>query len=81
MVGEGWAVGIPTGYQPRGRGAWLTGSRVWQNGRTPLRLAAEKGHAVVVGALLAAEADKDATVEVRGGRLQGESGAVRCGLH
>jgi len=47
-------------------GAWLTGCRVPQIGRTPLHLAAEKGHAAVAGALLAAKADKEAKDEVRG---------------
>jgi ankyrin repeat protein len=32
---------------------------------TPLHLAAEKGHAAVAGALLAAGADKDAKDQVR----------------
>ena len=63
------------------KGAWLTGCRVPQRGDTPLYMAAEKGHAAVVEALLAAEADKDATDEVRGWEVEGESGAVRCGLH
>ena len=63
------------------KGAWLTGCRVPQDGCTPLHLAAEKGHAAVVEALLAAEADKDAADRVRGWEVKGESGAVRCGLH
>ena len=47
----------------------------------PLHVAAMEGHAAVVEALLAAEVDKDAREgEVRGGGLQGESGAVRCGM-
>ena len=80
-LGKGGRLEYQRGANHGGGGAWLTGSRVWQNGRTPLHLAAEEGHAAVVGALLAAEADKDAKDEVRGGRVQGESGAVRCGSH
>ena len=49
------------------KGAWLTGSRVPQRGRTPLHLAAYYGHAAVVGALLAAKADKEAKDQVKGG--------------
>ena len=37
----------------------------------------EGGHEAVVGALLEAGADKATTDEVRGGTVQGESGAVR----
>jgi hypothetical protein len=51
-----------------------------QSGTTPLHMAAEEGHAAVVGALLAAKADKEAKDQVRGGGMQGESGAGRCGM-
>ena len=39
-----------------------------QWGKTPLHVAAEKGSAAGVGALLAAEADKEAKDQVIGGR-------------
>ena len=81
-LGKGGRLEYQRGTNHGGGGAWLTGSRVWQNEMTPLHWAAEKGHAAVVGALLKAKADKDATDdEVRGEGVQGESGAVRCGLH
>ena len=53
------------GTNHEGGGAWLTGSRMPQGEMTPLHLAAEKGHAAVAGALLAARAVKDAKGEVR----------------
>ena len=49
-------------------GPGLTGSRVPQDGMTPLHWAAEMGHEEVVVALLAAEADKEARDQVIGGR-------------
>ena len=53
-----------------------------QIGKTPLHLAADNGHAAVVGALLAEGADKDAKDKVRGaggaGRVGG--GSVWYGL-
>ena len=84
--GEGWlGQGGRLEYQRgtnHGRGGgWLTGSRIWQYGKTPLHWAAKKGHVAVVGALLAAEADKDATDEVRGEGVAGRvgGGSVWCG--
>ena len=64
------------------KGAWLTGSRVPQFEKTPLHLAAEDGHAAVVGALLAAKADKEAKDWVRGGAVAGRvgGGSVWYGL-
>ena len=59
---EGFAIWVPTTGQG---GGWLTGSRVPQDGNTPLQLAVETGHEVVV-ALLAVGVDKDAKDEVRG---------------
>ena len=58
---------------------WLTGIRIWQDGETPLDLAAEEGHKEIVGALMKAGADKEAKEEVRWGREQGELGEGRCG--
>ena len=65
-MGKGGRLEYQRGANHGRGGAWLTGSLVWQNGKTPLHLAAEKGHAAVVGALLAAEAAKDAKDKVRG---------------
>ena len=50
------------------RGGLLIRGRAPQNGRTPLYVAAEKGHLAVVEALEKAGADKDAPTEVREGR-------------
>ena len=50
-----------------GGGSSLTGSRVPQDERTPVHVAANQGHAAVVGALLAAKADKEAKDQVKGG--------------
>ena len=77
VVGEGWASGIPAGNQPRGGGGWLTGYRVLQDEKTPLHMAVEKGHQVVV-ALLAAVADKVANEEVRRGCSVSRG---RCGVY
>ena len=66
-MGKGGRLEYQRGTNHWGGGAWLTGSRVWQHGRTPLHWAAKAGHAAFVGALLAAEADKDAKDHVRGG--------------
>ena len=41
--------------------------------------AAERGLKAIVGALLASGADKEVKHTVRGRRVQGESGADRCG--
>ena len=70
--GEGWfgkdrRSEFQRGTNHGGGGAWLTGSRVPQDGNTPLHLAADNGHAAFVGALLAAKADKEAKENVRGG--------------
>ena len=62
-----------------GRGALADGEPRAQHGKTPLHLAADDGSEAVVVALLVAGADKDAKDEVRGGRVQGESGVIRCG--
>ena len=78
LLGKGGRLEYQRGTNHGGGGARLTGSRAPQRGRTPLHLAAEKGHAAVVGALLADGADKEAKEKVRG-RVQGESGWVRCG--
>ena len=81
MVGEGLAIIIPAGCQPReGGGAWLTGSLEPQEGVAPLHLAVTNGHEAIVGALLKAGADKESKNLVGGGRVQGESGAVLCGF-
>ena len=45
-----------------------------QEGKTPLHWAAKNGHAAIVKALLAAEADKEAKDQVSGGRGEGASG-------
>ena len=68
---EGWFGKVGRVEHQRGtnrgaKGAWLTGSRMPQFGSTPLHLAAERGRAAVVGALLAAKADKEAKTRVRG---------------
>ena len=63
---------------PRG-GGLADGKPRAQNGKTPLHEAAGRGSEAVVGALLVAGADKDAKDEVWGGRVQGESGVIRCG--
>ena len=76
-VGDWNTSGVPT---TGGGGAWLTGSLVPQRGKTPLHSAADYGSEAVVGALLKAGVDKEAKDEVKGGRVQGESGALRCGL-
>ena len=80
MVGEGWAIGIPAGCQPRGR-SWLTGSRVPQDGITPLHFAVDNCHEAVVGVLLKAGADMDTKIEVIGGGgaglVGGRFGVVR----
>jgi hypothetical protein len=58
--------------------AWLTGSRVAQNGMMPLHYAAESGHEAAIKALLAAKTDVDAQDEVRvgeGGYWEGEGAA------
>jgi len=52
-----------------------------QSGTTPLHSAASQGQEAVVGALLKAGVDKEAKERVRGGGVQGESGAVRCDLN
>ena len=67
------------GINHGGGGAWLTGSRVPQDGQTPLHWAAENGREAMMELLCKAGADKEAKDEVSGGRVQGESGAVRCG--
>jgi len=63
----------------------LTLEFVNQEGKTALSLAESKGHAAVVEALSKAgadeEADEDTKGEVRDRRVQGESGAVRCGSY
>jgi len=61
------------------RGALADGEPREQHGRTPLHFAADYGSEAVVGTLLVAGADKDAKDEVSGGRVQGESGVIRCG--
>jgi len=50
-----------------GGGAWLTASRVPQDGKTSLWLAVEGEHEEVVGVLLKAGTDKEAKGKVRGG--------------
>ena len=59
----------------------LTLGLVNQCGQTPLHLAVDKGREAVVGALLKAGADKDAKDKVSGGRVLGQSWAVRCDLN
>ena len=84
MVGEGWAIGMAAGHQPQGRGgAWLSGSRVPQDGQTPLHYAALRGPEAVVGVLLEAGADTEATDMVRGAggmASRGRFGVVRIGF-
>ena len=70
MVGEGWAIETPAGYQPRGWGGLADGEPRAQDGTTPLTYAVSEGHEVIVGAFLKAGADKDAKDEVRRGGLK-----------
>ena len=77
-MGKGGRVEYQRGTNNGGGGAWLTESRVPQFGRTPLHWAVKRGHAAVVGVLLAAEADKDATDEVRVGGYR--ASRVRFGV-
>jgi hypothetical protein len=63
----------------RGEGGLADGEPRAQYGGTPLIVAARMGHEAVVGLLLNAGADKEAKDKVRRIRVQGESGAVRCG--
>ena len=65
-LGKGRRLEYQRGTNYGGGGAWLTGYRVLQYEKTPLRLAVEFGHQVLV-ALLAAKADKVANEEVRRG--------------
>ena len=51
--------------------AWLTGSRVVQDGRTPLHFAAGNGYVAAIKALVAAKADVYAKDTVRRGALGG----------
>ena len=69
--GEGWLgnggqLEYQRGTNHGGGGSWLTGSRVPQDGMTPLHYAAKYGHGAIVGVLFAAGADKDAETEVSG---------------
>ena len=69
--GEGWLgnggqLEYQRGTNHGGGGSWLTGSRVPQDGMTPLHYAAKYGYAAIVGVLFAAGADKDAETEVSG---------------
>lgn len=68
MVKRVAGLGGETGRTCAGRqGACLSAARAPQFGKTPLHTAAMRGYAAVVGQLLAAGADKDATDKVRKG--------------
>ena len=69
-LGKGGRLVYQRGTNHGGGGAWLTGSRVPQNGETPLHLAAVSGHEAIVGAILKAGTDKDAKDQVRRGGLK-----------
>ena len=75
-LGKGRRFEFQRGTNYGAKGAWLTVSRVPQSGDTPLRLAAYNGDAAVVGALLAANADKEAKGQVR---RRGDAGRVGGG--
>ena len=83
--GEGWLVKGGRLEHQRGtnHGGWgglADGKPRAQDGKSPLHSAARHGNEAIAGALLKAGVDKDAKDKVKGGGVQGESGAVRCGL-
>jgi hypothetical protein len=63
----GAVVSVAGGARSHAEWAWLTGRRVAQVGKTPLHMAAFKGHEAAIKALVAAKADVNAKNEVRGG--------------
>jgi len=71
---------VPGGARTHAEWVWLTGSRVAQDGDTPLRAAAYSGQEEVIKALLAGKADVNAKNKVRGGEdggcLQGKEGGL-----
>ena len=73
----GGLASVASGAANHAEWAWLTGSRVVQEGTTPLHFAAQMGHEAAIKALVAAKADVHAKDEVRGGVLGGRGGRRR----
>ena len=70
----GGLVSVAGGARNHAEWAWLTGSRVVQNGMTPLHPAAAQGHEAAIKALVAAKADVHVKDVVRWGGLGGRGG-------
>ena len=68
---------VESGARNHAEWAWLTGSRVVQDGFTPLHSAAYNGHDAAIKALVAAKADVHAKNTVRGVALGGRGGRRR----
>ena len=67
----GGLASVAGGARNHAEWAWLTGSRVVQNGSTSLHYAASNGDETAIKALVAAKADLHAKDKVRGGLLGG----------